>query len=463
MRLFGFEIGRVKTEEKTTYSTPESRAGWWPVVMEPFGGAWQRNIMADRTLVLSYHAVYACMTLISGDISKLGVRLVEQLEGSDIWIPTTSPIYSGVIRKPNHYQTRIQFWENWILSKLIHGNTYALKRRNQRGFVSALYILDPTRVKPLISEHGDVFYELMDDHLRDILGGQVKVPDREIIHDRMNCLFHPLCGVSPIYANALPALQGLSTQENSKKFFENNSNPGGILTAPGKISADTVTHLKQQWDNNYTGINQGKVAILGDGLKFERMVINAVDSQLIEQLKWSAETVCSTYHVPPYMIGVGQQPSYNNVQALNQQYYSQALQNHIESAELCLKEGLSLPDNMDIKFNLADLLTMDTATKTQTIKDGISAGMMAPNEARALFDLKPVKGGDTPYLQQQNFSLAALDERDKLAPPPVTGGASPPSAETDNDDSADDNKEAERNIIEKILKRGIKLHARSAA
>lgn len=461
MRLFGFEIGRVKTEEKTTYSTPESRAGWWPVVMEPFTGAWQRNIAADRTLVLSYHAVYACMTLIAGDISKLGVKLVEQIEDNGIWQDTTSPIYSGVLRKPNHYQTRIQFWENWILSKLIHGNTYVLKRRNQRGFVSALYILDPTRIKPVISDRGDVFYELMDDHLRDIHGTNVRVPDREIIHDRMNCLFHPLCGVSPIYANALPALQGLSTQENSKKFFENNSNPGGILTAPGKISADTVTHLKQQWDNNYTGINQGKVAILGDGLKFERMVINAVDSQLIEQLKWTAETVCSTYHVPGYMVGVGQQPSYNNVQALNQQYYSQALQTLIEAAELCMKEGLALPDGMDVRFNLSDLLMMDTATKTQTIKDAIGSGMMTPNEGRALFDLKPVKGGDTPYLQQQNFSLSALDDRDKLGPPPVTGGA--PAEPKNDNDSADDDKEAERDFIEKILKRGIRTHARSAA
>ena len=119
---------------------------------------------------------------------------------------------------------------------------------------------------------------------------------------------------------------------------------------------------------------------------------------------------------------------------------------------------------MDIRFNLADLLMMDTATKTQTIKDAIGSGMMAPNEGRALFDLKPVKGGDTPYLQQQNFSLAALSRSSKAAPPPVTGGTvSQPPAEPENDDSADDSKEAERQFIEKVLKRGIKTHARSAA
>jgi hypothetical protein len=39
--------------------------------------------------------------------------------------------------------------------------------------------------------------------------------------------------------------------------------------------------------------------------------------------------------------------------------------------------------------------------------------------------LKPVKGGETPYLQQQNFSLAALDARDRANPAPATTTPTP--------------------------------------
>jgi hypothetical protein len=42
---------------------------------------------------------------------------------------------------------------------------------------------------------------------------------------------------------------------------------------------------------------------------------------------------------------------------------------------------------------------------------------MSPNEGRAKFDLKPVAGGDNPYLQQQNYSLEALAKRDAQADP----------------------------------------------
>jgi hypothetical protein len=42
---------------------------------------------------------------------------------------------------------------------------------------------------------------------------------------------------------------------------------------------------------------------------------------------------------------------------------------------------------------------------------------MSPNEGRAKFDLKPVTGGESPYLQQQNYSLEALAKRDAQADP----------------------------------------------
>src|SRR5690606_10607762 len=156
----------------------------------------------------------------------------------------------------------------------------------------------------------------------------------EIIHDRYNCLFHPLVGVSPIYACGLAATQGLRIQNNSTNFFGNGSRPGGILVAPDKIDNDDAQRLKDHWDNNYTGANAGKVAVIGGGMKYEPLTTTAVDAQLIEQLGWTAEVVCSTFHVPPYKVGVGEMPKYDNIQALNVQYYSQCLQVLIESIEL---------------------------------------------------------------------------------------------------------------------------------
>jgi HK97 family phage portal protein len=137
---------------------------------------------------------------------------------------------------------------------------------------------------------------------------------------------------------------GSHIQRSSSRFFENGATPGGVLVAPGKISKETADRLKADWASNYGGENTGKLAVLGDGLKFEQMAMTAVDAQLIEQLKLSAETVCSAFHVPGHMVGVGPAPTYNNVESLNQQYYTQCLQTHVESIELSLDEGLGLVD-----------------------------------------------------------------------------------------------------------------------
>lgn len=397
---------------------------FWGYVRESFAGAWQTGVVVNRDETLSNFAVFACINLIAQDIAKMRPKLMYQ--NRDVWVETTASAFSPLLRKPNHFQTRIKFFEQWITSKLVHGNTYVLKRYNARGTVDALYILDPTRVTVLLSDSGDVFYQMQTDHLSGLHETQVTVPARAIIHDVGATLFHPLLGVSPLFACSLSATQGIKIQQNSSKFFSNMSRPSGLLTAPGAISDATAARLKTAWETNYGGDNVGKVAVLGDGLKYESMSVNPVDAQLVEQLRMTAEIVCSVYHVPPYMIGIGTMPTYNNIEALNQQYYSQALQSPIENLELLLDEGLGLEaSGYGVEFDIDGLLRMDTATRYKGYSDAIGGGWMHPNFARTREGLLPVSGGDTPYLQQQNYSLAALNKRDTKEDPFLTSKPAP--------------------------------------
>jgi HK97 family phage portal protein len=433
MKIFGLTISRAKPEEKDL-SPVSSRGGWWPVIRESFAGAWQRNITITAETVMSHHADFACKTLIASDISKLRVKLVAK-DSDGIWTETSNPAFSPVLRKPNGYQNRIQFFESWVISKLQAGNTYVLKQRDNRGVVVKLYVLDPTKVTPLVADDGSVYYELRTDTLSEIPDQRIVVPQREIIHDRFNCFFHPLVGLAPIFANGLAAMQGLAIQNNSTALFQNGARPSGILTAPGDIKTETAQELKAYWETNFSGSNVAKVAVLGDGLKYEAMSMNAVDSQLIEQLKWTAEVICSTYHVPPYKIGVGPLPSYNNVQALNVEYFSQCLQKHVEDIELCLDEGLGIGEGVvtngqtyGVEFDVDNLLRMDSIAQMDVLEK--SKGKLTVNEQRARLGQKPVTGGDTVYLQEQDHSLEWLSKRDAM---PIEAPAAPPEPANDDE------------------------------
>lgn len=435
--------------------------GWWPRIREPYTGAWQRNDEWTADTVLAYHAVYSCLTLISSDIGKLRPRLVVA-DDNDIWTETTSPAFSPVLRRPNRFQNHIQFKEWYITSKLIRGNTYILKQRDRRGVVVALYPLDSCRVTVLVSPDGSVFYRLAADNLAGIEPGTVEVPASEIIHDRMNCLFHPLVGVSPLFAAGLAACEGLRIQKNAATFFGNASQPGGVLTAPGAISDATAQRLKEYWAENFTGEHAGAVAVVGDGLKFEPMRTSAADSQMIEQLRWTAEVVCSCFKVPAHKVGVGPSPSATNVEALDQQYYSQCLQILIEEFEACIDEGLGLDvpvegRRMGVELDLDGLLRMDTQTQVATLADGVNRGLMTPNEARKKLNSKPLVGGDTIYLQQQQYSIEALHERDQDQPfaKPAAGAAGTPgtpAATSTNSEAQDEEARALRELADEIIK-----------
>src|SRR5690606_19269931 len=220
-------------------------------------GAWQRNEEVCVGDLTCYPALYACLNRISQDIGKLPFVL-QQVDQHGIWNPAENSAYSPVLRKPNPYQTAQQFRETWLLSKLINGNTYILKVRDNRDVVVALFILDPCRVVPMVSDAGRVFYQVNYPTAQNLLpesypAQQLTIPASEIIHDRMNCLHHHLIGVPPLCAAYWPAAKNLRILKSAAEFFANNAQPGGILTAPAGLSETDADALKAYWAENYTG------------------------------------------------------------------------------------------------------------------------------------------------------------------------------------------------------------------
>jgi HK97 family phage portal protein len=410
-------------------STPGGQGAWMPIVREPYTGAWQHNEALGLDTALANPTVFRCVSLIASDIGKLPLRLVA-LDADGIWHETTSPAFSPVLRTPNRYQTPGQFLEVWMFSKLLWGNTYVLKDRDARGVVTALYVLDPARVKPLVAPDGSVYYELQTNDLAGIpmVGGPLVVPAREIIHDRWNCAFHPLVGLSPLYACGGAARQALEIQAASTTFFSAGGRPSGMLIAPTDIDPLTAARLSETWH----ALGPGKTAIVGNGMKYEPVSSSADDSQLMAQLGGTVKTIAGCFGVPISMIDSSQQPPYANNEASTLQYHSQCLQTHLTAIENALDVGLELPTPYGTEFDLDDLIWMDTATKTKAAHDAISAGAMAPNEARRkYFGLGPVPGGDSPFLQAQYYSLEALAMRDLAAPAPVTAPTPAPVAVPD--------------------------------
>lgn len=381
--------------------------GWLPIIHEPYTGAWQKNDELKRTDLTHFHAVFACVSLIATDIGKLKMDTKSVQNG--VLLPTKSHA-QRLLKKPNPHQTWQQFAENWITSKLLRGNAYILKQRDLFGDVFCLWVLNPDCVKVLVGDDGEVFYQISTDKLYGLT--DTTVPASEMIHDRMNCFYHPLVGLSPISACAVSAGVGLAIQGNQATLFKNDSRPSGILSVPSAINQAKADEIRTNWRNRYTGANRGDVAVLGDGAKYEQISLSSADTQALEQLKMTAEIVCSVFHIPAFKIGLGVVATGQKVSDLNEIYYSDCLQHYIEAIENLLDEHLGLEKGTEIIADLTSLIRMDSMSQMLYLKEGTHSGILSPNEARATLGLPPVVGGESPLMQQQNYSLSALAKRD---------------------------------------------------
>lgn len=402
----------------------------WPRVDEPYPGAWQNNDPLALDMVVNNPTLFACVTLISSDIGKLRNKLVEELtDGRTVEVKTNSP-FLPVLNDPNRYQNHIQFKEWWQMCKLLRGNAYALKQRDNRGVVTKLYLLDPCRVTPMVSSDGEIFYQLSQDNLNGITEVGVTVPASEIIHDRWNCLFHPLVGLSPIFAAGVVANIGLKIINNSAAFFGNGNTPGMVILVPGPINKETALKVKDTWGTGFTGANAGKTALLGDGMTLSPMNrMSAVDSQMLELLKWTDEKIAACFHVPAYKVGVGPMPAINNTNTLAQEYYNECLQAPIEQYELCMTIGLGLDSpvgnparKLSVELDISGLTRMDYKNQIDTLRSAVEGKVMTIDEARLQLNYEPLTGGNTVYLQQQDFPLSEIANNklpDPVAPAPT--------------------------------------------
>ena len=434
MKFLGFTIARTKTIHGTP--VPASRNGWRRI-LEAFTGAWQQNVEETRADLFCYPTLYACVMRIATDLGRLPFCLKQKNKLNGIWTEVENAAYSPVLRKPNPWQTPQQFRELWVVSKLTQGNAYGLKRRDNRGVVTELYILDPCRVQPMVTDSGAVYYQLQTDALNTLPPNYptagLLVQASEIIHDRCITIHHPLVGVPPLCAAYWPALKNLKILKSSAEFFANNAQPGGILTAPAGMSEDDAQLVKDYW-NNTVSKDPGKIQVIGADMKFTSFAMKGADSQLVEQMRYSDEQICQPFGIPPFKIGIGSLPANMDVDSINLMYYDGALSTHIEAMENLLDEGLNITGNLGVWMDIEPLLRMDFGKQADVQVKLVGGKIRTPNEARAKFNDGATPGGDTLWGQQQDYPLGMLADRatwdpNMQAPAPVAPAPDQATAE----------------------------------
>ncbi len=364
-----------------------------------FGDGYQSGLdILDRNNPEMNTTVESCVSTISQTVAMLPVHHYREKEGGGNEIITTSAA-SRILRKPNPYQTKSDFFLGYTRALLLRGNAYSVATRNNRHEIDALYPQNMMEVY-VSKDYKDVYYSSDDDILIDFKPDRF-IPSRDIYHTRLNTKEHPLVGVSPLTAMAISAMTGNSIQGHENRFFTNMARPSGVISTDMQLSGEQTKELRKRFNENSQGMNTGGTTILTNGLKFQQISMSAIDSEIIETYKMTKMDIASVYRVPMPLIGSMDSATFNNVEALYKFWISGSLGFLLDHLEEGLHELFNLPPDEFINFDTDYLLRSDFQSRIDGFAKGVQGGVYTPNEVRAKEGLSSKPNGDDIYLQAQ--------------------------------------------------------------
>ncbi|AOY72033.1 HK97 family phage portal protein [Arthrobacter sp. ZXY-2] len=188
-----------------------------------------------------------------------------------------------------------------------------------------------------------------------------------------------------------------------KQIWKKAGRFGGILTRP-KDAPSWDNAARRRFDKMWMaftgdgGSRAGDTPLLEDGMDYKRAGFAAKEDQFVESSKLSLETVAQVYHVNPTMIGMLDNANFANVREFRRGLYGDTLGPILKMIEdrfnTFLLPMLGAPENQYVEFNVEAKLRGSFEEQSNVVSTATGAPWQTRNEARKLFNLKPVEGGD---------------------------------------------------------------------
>jgi HK97 family phage portal protein len=401
--------------------------GWpQPMLYAALGGyASNTGVPVTPFTALQASTVYACIRIISQDIGMLSPFVRRTLAGGGYRRVLNHPL-SKLFRRPNRWQTWFEFISYAVSSICLRGNAFVVVERDQDANPIELVPIAPDRCTIMLAEDGVLWYRVNSRRI----GMGILVPPDDMIHIK-NMSLDGYVGVSPIAISQDVIGLALATQQHGGILFRQGGQIGGVISHPGTVSKGAGDRIANSWREVHSGVqNAHKVAILEEGMKFEKIAMTNEDSQFLETRRFQVNEICRIYGVPPHRVGELDKATLNNIEQQNQQYVDSALKPTVQSIEQLFDHHLLFEEEraaLQCKFDFDEMTRGDLLTRYQAYQIGTLNGWLSRNEVRARENMDPIEDGHgDEYRVPLNTALPGADLDPKATAPTDTPNA--PSA-----------------------------------
>lgn len=217
--------------------------------------------------------------------------------------------------------------------------------------------------------------------------------ENEVIHFKFPSPFNMFYGTGPMFAGGESMDLHTKMHEWGINYFDNNANPGGILTTEQSISGDSFQRLKDQWNERHRGTkNAGRMAILDQGLKYEQTGSTVRDARLDNLSSENRDEILAMFGVPASKLGLESHDNRATAEASDYTYQSETIYPRLKLIEEKLNEKLIpmyLDGRDDLVCKFENGIPEDKEFRLKEKQVNISSGITTIDEERAEEGLEP--------------------------------------------------------------------------
>ena len=358
---------------------------------------------------LTIAPVFQAINLISGDVAKLPLDVYQRrddLGTNGRQKDDNHPAQKLIHYRPNAEMGAFQFWRRLMFHALLWSNAYCLIVRNGQGQPIELLPLLPDRTSPRREKDGTLFYvSEIDGNLEAFAASNILHIEQMSINGMADCQL--------VYKARESFALSLAAEEFASKYFRYGGRIGGILEVPAGMTKKGADNLEAGYRKTYEKVdNAFKTVILRDGAKFHQAQFTPEQTQMVAARQEQVKEIARWFNLPPHKLGDDSKASYNSLEQENRAYLNGCLSHWLNAIQSECWLKLLSPAEQEanthfIEYNVRGLIAADIATQYQIFRTGIEAGILSPDEVRAMQNMNPRPDGmGDKYLRPLNMEYA---------------------------------------------------------
>lgn len=362
----------------------------------------------DAQTALEIPAVSRCVSVLSGDVSRLPVFEQVKLPDGSFEKVDQSPVSDLLNGVANEYQSGNEWRSQAVRDLLLWGNHLSVIHRNGAG--------DPIAFQPLPFGSWSVNYVQDEYRLSYSISKRVDIAPSDVLHFRLDGT-RPFWGEAPIMQHREVLETAIAQTRAASRTFRSSMGKV-VLSSPDNLSPESVEKVQTKFASVHgDSKNWNTPIVTGGDMEAKVFQQELARNQYVEAQRWSVHEIARMYNVPASMLyasDAGGGDSFGTSQAEITGYIETGLRPLLKRIGDHMAMKLFPNEGRRIVFDVSEMSRGTYTESVSALRQGIDAGIINPAEARAMLQLPPGPEELDEFVMSKNYQQQSSPDADDV-------------------------------------------------